>query len=317
MGFEGPGAAGRAWTGARRHLLPAVLLGAAACAGPEERAVAFLAAEVRAWPAANRCYSCHNNGDAARALFAARRAGLPFETDALDATLDFLSRPERWKHNGPDGEFNDLALAALQFAFALNAAAEAGAPLPAEAPRRAAELLLPLQDGDGSWSFDRSGLPGSPVAYGRALATVAARRVLAGAGLGDHEAAGRADAWLARQRPANVTDAASLLFGETAGPAAERLDLLRRGQSPDGGWGPYVQSPPEVFDTALALLALHRHREADGIPGMIRRGRAWLTAAQERDGGWPGTTRPSGTESYAHRISTSGWAALALLQTAR
>ncbi len=33
---------------------------------PEARAVAFLAREVPRWSRENHCYSCHNNGDAAR-----------------------------------------------------------------------------------------------------------------------------------------------------------------------------------------------------------------------------------------------------------
>ena len=36
---------------------------------PEARAVAFLAAEVPRWFRENKCYSCHNNGDAARACW--------------------------------------------------------------------------------------------------------------------------------------------------------------------------------------------------------------------------------------------------------
>ena len=34
---------------------------------------------------------------------------------------------------------------------------------------------------------------------------------------------------------------------------------------------------------------------------------------QEADGSWPETTRPPGADSYAQRISTTGWALLALL----
>ena len=34
------------------------------------------------------------------------------------------------------------------------------------------------------------------------------------------------------------------------------LSILRNGQSPAGGWGPYVTAAPQVFDTALAVLAL-------------------------------------------------------------
>ncbi len=89
------------------------------------------------------------------------------------------------------------------------------------------------------------------------------------------------------------------------------VDLLRRGQSSDGGWGPAVTSPPEVFDTALALLGL---AEVGGPPELIARGRAFLEKMQYADGSWPETTRPPGAESYAQRISTTGWATLALLR---
>ncbi len=50
---------------------------------------------------------------------------------------------------------------------------------------------------------------------------------------------------------------------------------------------------------------------------MARRGRAFLIAEQRADGSWPETTRPTGGESYAQRISTAGWAAMALLLTAK
>ncbi len=42
----------------------------------EARAVAFLSREVPRWSRENHCYSCHNNGDAARALYQASRAGI-------------------------------------------------------------------------------------------------------------------------------------------------------------------------------------------------------------------------------------------------
>ena len=42
----------------------------------EAKAVAFLSAEVPRWSRENHCYSCHNNGDAARALYEASRAGI-------------------------------------------------------------------------------------------------------------------------------------------------------------------------------------------------------------------------------------------------
>ncbi len=83
--------------------------------------------------------------------------------------------------------------------------------------------------------------------------------------------------------------------------------MLLAAQTSDGGFGPQAKMPAEVFDTALALLAL------DGPADALARGRAWLVKMQEKDGGWPETTRPSGAQSYAERISTTGWAVYALL----
>ena len=63
--------------GHRRFILAAVLAIAssfasvAAGAEPERRAVAYLARETPRWYAGNHCFSCHNNGDGARALFLA------------------------------------------------------------------------------------------------------------------------------------------------------------------------------------------------------------------------------------------------------
>jgi hypothetical protein len=113
---------------------------------------------------------------------------------------------------------------------------------------------------------------------------------------------------------------ALLAFAGRTDPAAapllrRALDRLRDGQSSDGGWGPFADAPPEPFDTALALLALTRLDPTPETRTMIHRGRAWLIAAQADDGSWPETTRPAGAESYAQRVSTAGWATLALLAT--
>ena len=42
----------------------------------------------------------------------------------------------------------------------------------------------------------------------------------------------------------------------------ECLAIIERAQTQDGGWGPYVDSPPEVFDTAIVLLALAPEKQA-------------------------------------------------------
>ncbi len=50
-----------------------------------ERGLAFLSREVPLWSGPNKCYSCHNNGDGARALYLAARRG--FRVD-LQSTAD-------------------------------------------------------------------------------------------------------------------------------------------------------------------------------------------------------------------------------------
>src|SRR5262249_2299559 len=152
----------------------------------------YLAREVPQWPIKNKCFSCHNNGDAARALVAARRHGLPFDDAALETTSRWLRRPEDWKDNGPKVEYSDKKLATLQFAHAL----EAGAG-PRDALLRAGDQLRGRQEKDGSWAVDADGLPGSPVTYGRVLATVVARRVLLAADRQQFaDAIDRAERWL-------------------------------------------------------------------------------------------------------------------------
>jgi hypothetical protein len=123
----------------------------------------------------------------------------------------------------------------------------------------------------------------------------------------------RAREWLRKVKPDSVLTAATLIMANTE--RQQSLNLLRAAQTSDGGWGPYAKSPPEAFDTAMALLALTEVRKEAGVEDSIRRGRAFLISQQQPDGSWTETTRPSGGESYAQRLSTTGWATLALLMT--
>ena len=166
--------------------------------------------------------------------------------------------------------------------------------------RQAAESLLPHQAADGSWPVEAGANLGSPATYGAVLATVIASQTFAKAGLPN----AAADRWLATRKPANTMDAASLTLAGRPGFAA----MIERARNRDGGFGPYVNSPSEPFDTAIAMLALSK-------PDAIARGRAYLIRVQNDDGGWPETTRPAGSQSYAQRMSTSAWATLALIET--
>ncbi|HVX59637.1 MAG TPA: hypothetical protein VHC19_03520 [Pirellulales bacterium] len=289
---------------------------------PEQRAVEFLAREAAAWPAENKCFSCHNNGDAARALYAAVKLGNESPRAQLRETTAWLAKPAAWRKTKIPAEFRDDRLSAVQFAAALVSAIEADCIKDRRSLMAAAEWVAEEQDADGSWHIDASGQAGSPVTYGPALATWSARRTLLAAGESRfHPAIAKADGWVRGHEAHATPDAAAALLalaGANDKAAIKRrqqcFETLRRARTDEGGWGPYQQSPAEIFDTALALLALAAQTRTAEIDAMLAGGRKFLLAEQLDDGSWTETTRPSGSRSYAQRLSTTGWATLALLK---
>jgi hypothetical protein len=290
---------------------------------PEERAIAYLAREVPAWSTHNKCYSCHNNADAVRALYMAKRLKLNVPAKALEDTSRWLARPKGWAKNGGEGPSNDKVLSTIQFAAALADGLETGVIEDREALKQAARLTSVHQTKDGYWPIGDGARIGSPATLGNALAAVFARRVLHTADAEEHQAAiAKADKWLRGFKVKNVLDAAAILWGladaedpDASAQGKQCLALIRKGQSKDGGWGPYVNSAPEPFDTAVVVLALLRRPDHDTFADLIRGGRAFLCTTQNEDGSWNETTRPAGGDSYAQRVSTTGWATQALLAT--
>ena len=288
---------------------------------PVDQAVAFLSQEVPAWSVENGCYSCHHNGVAAQALLAAARAGYPVRPATLSDTLAWVAKPAQWDKNQGDPGFSDQRLANLQFAATLLAATAAGRPPEAGALAAAAKRVAADQNPSGSWEIEPANPIGSPTTYGTALATVVGLTIL--------ERAGRADAvadktlrWLMERPLGNVPTAASMLLATRSEsyqgpqPPSDSLAFLLQAQHSDGGWGPYLDAPSEPFDTALALLALATFGSRPAVERSIDRGRAFLQAAQLPDGSWRPLTPARGGESYAQHVATTGWATLALLETA-
>jgi hypothetical protein len=291
-------------------------------ANAEERALAYLSREVPAWSVKNKCFSCHNNGDGARALYTAVRLGKFVPKKSLTDTSEWLTRPEQWAKIGDAAGSSDKNLARIQFAAALVDALEAGVLKNRDVLGKAAGLVAENQKPDGSWQVDAPGNVGSPATYGACLATFLARRTLLQADPKKYQnAIAKADRWHEHVPVKTVLDAAAVVLCladlSTSAATTQRrrcLDLIRKGESKDGGWGPYVNSASEPFDTAVVLLALSHFPKEPGIKEMLGRGRRFLIKAQQEDGSWPETTRPAGAQSYAQRISTTAWATLALLK---
>jgi len=291
----------------------------AAAAEPARNAVAYLTRETPRWYAENHCFSCHNNGDGARALFLAMQRGYAVPANALEDTVRWLRDPAGWDHNPGNPGFSDKRLARIQFAAALAEAWRTGYMRERAAVSSAAESLVGEQESggefQGAWKIETGGVAGAPATYGSALATYMARRTLEIADARRFaQSIGRANQWLNSTQPHNVLDRAAILLA-LPDSAPKHLDALLAAQTSDGGWGPQPHAPAEPFDTAVALLALHGLRGAPNAAAAIERGRAFLVKFQLADGSWPETTRPAGFTSYAERISTASWAAYALLIT--
>jgi hypothetical protein len=290
----------------------------------EKLAVAFLAKEVPAWRPANQCFSCHNNGDGTRALLLAASANgkIPVEPSSTQETIAFLQKPSIWESNGPDGEFNDRQLARVQFAHALMTATDLGVVRDHQPLLAAAVTLAANQSQNGSWEFSGEDVIGSPVTYGRPLATAVAVQVLRQADSKQFaKPIAAAESWLINLEPASVLNSAAILIGlhDCTSPAvaaqrARCVSIIGGSQTHDGGWGPYVNSPPEPFDTAIVLCALIELDRKDWGKA-IQAGRQFLRQTQLADGSWTETTRPAGRESYAQRIATTAWATIALIKS--
>ncbi len=290
---------------------------------PEGRALAFLTREVPLWSKANNCFSCHNNGDAARALYTASQRSYPVPKHALVETSAWLAKPGQWANNRGNPSLSDKRLARIQFAAALVTAIEAGHVRNPGALVHAAELVAECQDQDGAWRLDVSESIGAPATYGTYLITSMALQTLRAARSDRfHERIQEAERWVRRAPVQNVLEAAAILLAlnTSQDPQAHSqrqqcFQLIQQGQSDGGGWGPYLSSPPEPFDSAVVLLALSHGPQNAQVAEQTRRGRNFLLGQQQADGSWTETTRPPGGESYAERLSTTGWAALALLAT--
>lgn len=298
----------------------ALLVEPGATAAAERRAIAYLEDEAPSWRPNNGCFSCHHDGDATRALYRAKQLGRTVNVERLERTTRWLTQPENWEHNGGEGPFSDKRLARLQFTAALVEAVRSGIVTDRGPLRAAAQALADDQTEDGSWPLEGEDQLGAPATWGRALATAQARRALMAA---DPErfrnAIRRAGDWLGALDPKTVPDAAAILLGlglDEGGSARVRaIRFLRGASGPDGGWGPFAVSPPEPFDTALAILALNRAGPGEDVQALLRQGEAYLLETQLEDGSWPETTRPPGAESLAERLSTTGWVLRALLES--
>lgn len=294
-----------------------------------DNAVRYLSKASLTWPSENHCFSCHNNGDAVRVLAQVAPDELKRQENDWQAVYQWLVQPTQWETAKTEEASLSPILAPIQFGSALVALSTAKLlNLSPEAINDTAQLIVQSQDPTGFWAVEAPQHLGSPGTFGNPLATTIAVRILQS--LAPNKAAKsieRAKQWAnTRQARANLDLAAGILLLTTdklstdAGVRdQQRVEIwtqkLINNQTSQGGWGPYPNRFPEIFDTALALLALCEAPRHFVPSSVLERGQRFLLTEQESAGGWPETTRPSGGTSYAQHISTSAWALEAVAAT--
>lgn len=282
-----------------------------------DRSLKLLSSEVPGWISENHCASCHNQGDAAIAIIEGSRLD-DSSKDSLQSTLDWLAEPSKWSSNRGLPEASDQQLANLQFAGALLAAYRIDRERFQAPIDEAAEILAADQSQEGAWKIVSGGEIASPITHGEILLSGTALRVMQASNFTNKNThIDRAMKWLERQEPRNTLEAASLVIALPVNSVKKDrcISMIVDAQDEEsGGWGPHRNVAPEVFDTALAVLALNlAELKTTQISKAIDRGIEFFVREQNEDGSWQETTRPSGTVSYAHRISTTAWATRALL----
>jgi len=287
----------------------------------------YLCQQERTWRNENRCFSCHNQGLALRAAWVTEEpsARVPLNEE----TRRWLSDPDQWRIAPPPANALDVdpdqSLADLHFARTYLLAIQQGRLQADNSALRSVGQRLTAHLVNGQhWPADASSALPSPLSCGPMLGTwLVCQWLRQSDELYWRPQIQSCENWLLDQVPRSLPDAAVQLWAVARHWPQHRevgeraLAMITEGQQASGGWGPYSQSPPEPFDTALVLLALCHLRTADCMPQTswnrtIARGLQFLLESQEPTGGWPATTRPPRRDSYAQHIATTAWVLEAL-----
>lgn len=242
------------------------------------------------------------DGAVLRALVIAGAKGYDIGT-ALEGPLGFLKTPAQWP-----------AADRIALGHALAAAERHGRAASTDL-KAAAKVLAADQQQDGS--------------FGSLLHTWQARATLIESGMQPDEVwIILIDRWVRGLSALDsIADAAAALLAldlasDVMADNLRRaaLQLIRPGQTAEGGWGPQAAARPQVFDTALTVLALslldteprlaRSTYRPEELKEAIAKGKAYLVSQQRPDGSWSETDQ----KGEAQKVSPAAWALLALLQ---
>jgi len=274
------------------------------------------------------CVGCHHQPVTARAVRAARDAGLPAD-DAVAREqqrvmkLEWTSLQEELRQGIERGGATDRLTQSMLGIWAND-------PQQDTVTDTVASEIASAQLLAGNWHF--GGVARAPINESEIGRTAQAMRVLQlymvpGRKAEFEERIGRARAWLVAAQPLTADDYSMRLLGlywsqaESARirEAARQLAALQRS---DGGWAGNQYLGSDAYSTAVALVALRETGSPAGDPG-IRRGVRYLLHTQNDDGSWYVRSRavkfqpyfqsgfPFGHDQWISAAATA-WAVMAL-----
>jgi hypothetical protein len=200
--------------------------------------------------------------------------------------------------------------------------------------KRIAAHLVRHQETDGSWAWS-SAPPKNrppPVFESDEVATLLAFAALRPFLPADpkeksdtRDARTKAEAWLAKTKPSDTTQATALrllvkaLANEPAKALQPDIDALLRRQNKDGGWGQLKDVASDAYATGQVLYALN----VAGVKSdraEVKRGVTFLVTTQKDDGSWPMAPRSHpGAEPAKNTVPItyfgSAWGTLGLMRS--
>jgi hypothetical protein len=300
------------------------------------RGLEFIQKDAAKWRKERGCSTCHHGTMTLWVLAEARARGHDIRAEAAADVAKWtkgrlLERIDLPRDKRPG--WSMVSTPSLYLSLLALAVPKQGV-VTADELKRIARHLLRHQEADGSWSWASAPAQNRPPPFFESdeVATLLALAALRphlpadpGARSEVRDARAKAEAWLAKGKPTDTTQAAALrlLVKALAGGPPKSLqplidDLLGR-QNKDGGWGQIKGASSDAYATGQALYALALAGVKPDAAG-VRRGVAFLVATQKEDGSWPMAPRAHPGATPARNVVPityfgSAWATLGLLRS--
>jgi prenyltransferase beta subunit len=273
------------------------------------------------WQEKNNCYGCHVQSFAIMGAAVSKRN--KYEVNLSDVTklasyLVRIQSPGGYITTG-QGDFRPTIQTALAGMGLSQYDADVG-PEYADSLVRMADWLVGQQTPDGYWQIDHEE---PPVDQGEAMMTGCAISISGAAKR--HQAKPAYDTgiergakWLREMTPQTTQDAVFSVIGLKASGATKDdsdvkrlIELLRKQQHEDGGWGELDTLGSSPYATGQVLYAY----KLVGVPihdDSFRRGVLWLLDQQSADGSWPEMNSQQLNASRKSNYAATMWAVIGL-----